>query len=102
MAAKRPPWIEQRISPHIMSIPPYVPGKPVAELAREFGIPDAIKMASNENPLGPAPLAIRLWRPTCSSLMCIRSRLPRSFEPPLPLGSGCHRIRLYWATVLTK
>ncbi len=58
MTAKRPSWIEQRISPHILSIPPYVPGKPVAELARDLGIPDAIKMASNENPLGPAPLAI--------------------------------------------
>jgi len=59
MASKRPSWIEQRISPHILSIPPYVPGKPVAEVARELGIPEAIKMASNENPLGPSPLAIK-------------------------------------------
>jgi histidinol-phosphate aminotransferase len=59
MASKRPSWTEQRISPHILSIPPYVPGKPVAEVARELGIPDAIKMASNENPLGPSPLAVK-------------------------------------------
>ncbi|MGO9567593.1 MAG: histidinol-phosphate transaminase [Desulfomonilaceae bacterium] len=59
MEAKRPSWIEQRISPHILSIPPYVPGKPVAELARELGIPEAIKMASNENPLGPSPMAVK-------------------------------------------
>lgn len=59
MASKRPSWIKQRISPHILSIPPYVPGKPVAELARELGIAEAIKMASNENPLGPSPLAVK-------------------------------------------
>ncbi len=38
---------------------PYVPGKPVEELERELGIRDAIKIASNENPVGPSPLAIR-------------------------------------------
>ena len=32
---------------------PYQPGKPVEELARELGITDAIKLASNENPRGP-------------------------------------------------
>ncbi len=37
---------------------PYQPGKPVAELEREYGIRDAIKLASNENPLGPSPLAV--------------------------------------------
>jgi len=36
---------------------PYVPGKPVEELERELGIKDAVKIASNENPLGPSPLA---------------------------------------------
>ncbi len=32
---------------------PYLPGKPLADLEREYGIRDAIKLASNENPLGP-------------------------------------------------
>jgi histidinol-phosphate aminotransferase len=59
MSSNRPSWIDQRISPHILSIPPYVPGKPVAELARELGIAEAVKMASNENPLGPSPSAVR-------------------------------------------
>ncbi|MGB3727894.1 MAG: aminotransferase class I/II-fold pyridoxal phosphate-dependent enzyme, partial [Thermodesulfobacteriota bacterium] len=36
---------------------PYVPGKPVEELERELGIRGAVKIASNENPLGPSPLA---------------------------------------------
>ena len=39
------------------SIPPYVPGKPLEELEREYGITDSIKLASNENPLGPSPKA---------------------------------------------
>jgi histidinol-phosphate aminotransferase len=37
---------------------PYVPGKPVEELERELGITGAIKIASNENPVGPSPLAL--------------------------------------------
>src|SRR5690606_12939260 len=37
---------------------PYIPGKPMSELEREYGIRDAIKLASNENPLGPSPAAV--------------------------------------------
>ncbi|MDP1708012.1 MAG: histidinol-phosphate transaminase [Gammaproteobacteria bacterium] len=39
----------------VRNLQPYVPGKPVAELEREYGVRDAIKLASNENPLGPSP-----------------------------------------------
>ncbi len=42
----------------IFKIKPYVPGKPVEEVERELGIKDVIKLASNENPLGPAPKAV--------------------------------------------
>jgi histidinol-phosphate aminotransferase len=41
----------------IRKIEPYVPGKPIEEVEREMGI-HAIKLASNENPLGPSPLAV--------------------------------------------
>lgn len=41
----------------VRTIEPYLPGKPLAELEREYGIRDAIKLASNENPLGPSPAA---------------------------------------------
>lgn len=44
---------------YISDIRPYIPGKPVEELERELGIKDSIKLASNENPLGPSPLALR-------------------------------------------
>lgn len=45
-------------SPWVASIPPYVPGLSKEEIARRHGIDKPIKMASNENPLGPSPLAL--------------------------------------------
>ncbi|MBT9141959.1 MAG: Histidinol-phosphate aminotransferase [Dehalococcoidia bacterium] len=50
--------IKQLYRQQIMAIKPYVPGKPVEEVERELGLSGVIKMASNENPLGPAPAAI--------------------------------------------
>lgn len=46
------------VPPYIESLKPYVPGKPIAEVQREYGIRDVVKLASNENPLGPSPLAV--------------------------------------------
>ena len=43
---------------NVRSLAPYVPGKPIEELERELGISNIIKLASNENPFGPSPLAI--------------------------------------------
>lgn len=47
-----------RVSENIQTLTPYVPGKPIAELERELGITGCIKLASNENPLGPSPKAV--------------------------------------------
>ena len=44
---------------YILSRKPYTPGKPLEELEREYGISDSIKLASNENPLGPSPMAVK-------------------------------------------
>jgi histidinol-phosphate aminotransferase len=49
------------------AIQPYVPGKPIEEVQREYGLDDVIKLASNENPLGPSLQAVR----------AIRDALPR-------------------------
>jgi histidinol-phosphate aminotransferase len=43
----------------IKGVKPYVPGKPIEELQRETGISSIIKLASNENALGPSPLAMK-------------------------------------------
>lgn len=60
------------VPPHIEKLVPYVPGKPVEELERELGIKNAIKLASNENPMGPSPLA----------LQAIAKHLPESHRYP--------------------
>ncbi|WP_019571277.1 histidinol-phosphate transaminase [Thioalkalivibrio sp. ALMg3] len=46
----------------VQGLSPYQPGKPVATLERELGITQAVKLASNENPLGPSPLAVEAGR----------------------------------------
>ncbi|MEI7730288.1 MAG: histidinol-phosphate transaminase [Verrucomicrobiota bacterium] len=45
----------------LASLPVYQPGRPIEEVARELGLPadDIIKLASNENPLGPSPKAVK-------------------------------------------
>ena len=46
----------------IKDIIPYEPGKPISEVQREYGLTDVIKLASNENPLGPSPKAMQAVR----------------------------------------
>ncbi len=47
-----------KIPAHIRNLKPYKAGKPIEELAREKGISKIVKLASNENPLGPSPKAV--------------------------------------------
>ncbi|HZD40118.1 MAG TPA: histidinol-phosphate transaminase [Terriglobales bacterium] len=51
-----------RVAEHIRKLVPYVAGKPIEEVEREYGIANSAKLASNENPLGPSPKAIRAIR----------------------------------------
>jgi len=44
--------------PGVRGLTPYQPGKPISELERELGLQHIVKLASNENPLGPSPLAL--------------------------------------------
>jgi histidinol-phosphate aminotransferase len=50
-----------QFNPFLAHLPVYQPGRPIEEVARELGLPaaDIIKMASNENPFGPSPLALK-------------------------------------------
>ncbi len=53
--------LEELVKGCIKEVPPYVPGKSIEEIAESYGI-DAesiIRLASNENPLGPSPLAVK-------------------------------------------
>lgn len=48
-----------KVSRDILSLTPYLPGKPIAEAKREFGLDRVFKLASNENPLGASPAALK-------------------------------------------
>lgn len=52
----------------VRGLQPYQAGKPIDELEREYGVRDAIKLASNENPLGPSPLALEAVRRAAGGL----------------------------------
>ncbi|MGB2947456.1 MAG: aminotransferase class I/II-fold pyridoxal phosphate-dependent enzyme, partial [Rhodococcus sp. (in: high G+C Gram-positive bacteria)] len=57
-----------KIPDNIKAITPYPPGKPLDELEREYGITNSIKLASNENPWGPSPKAIKALQAELSNL----------------------------------
>lgn len=67
---------------HIRTISPYVPGKPIEELERELGIKNSIKLASNENPIGPSPVALKAIKNS------LRSSKSLSSLNRYPDGSG--------------
>ena len=64
--------------PYVRAISPYLPGKPITQLAREMGIPveRIVKLASNENPLGISPKAKAAMEKAITSL----ERYPDDFE----------------------
>ena len=49
---------ERLLNPHLLQVPLYIAGKSAEEARRELGLDDVIKLASNENALGPSPLAV--------------------------------------------
>jgi histidinol-phosphate aminotransferase len=82
---------------------PYPPGKPIEELEREMGITGTIKLASNENPLGPSPLALKaiiekvstLHRYPDGSGYYLKSKLSERYGVPLDqiiLGNGSNEL----------
>jgi histidinol-phosphate aminotransferase len=58
------------LNPALERLPVYQPGRPIAEVARELGLPAGriIKLASNENPLGPSPAALAALRRAAGQL----------------------------------
>ena len=95
--------LEELASPFLKGLIPYTPGKPVEEVQRELGITGAIKLASNENPLGPSPLALRALRealpeshryPDGGGYYLKRGLADRLGVTPdhLILGNGCNEV----------
>lgn len=60
-------WKDQA-NPHIGELKPYEPGRPIEEVEKELGIRGAVKLASNENPLGPSPLAVEAVQEAVASV----------------------------------
>jgi histidinol-phosphate aminotransferase len=82
---------------------PYPPGKPIEELERELGITGSIKLASNENPLGPSPVAVKAIMDKASTLnrypdgsgYYLKNMLSKKFGVPfeqIVLGNGSNEI----------
>lgn len=105
--------MKYNVPDNILSIKPYVPGKPLEELEREYGIKDAVKLASNENPLGPSPKAAEAIRaaidklnryPDGSGYELIHSIAQKfNLEPDMiVLGNGSDDIIALLSTVLLK
>jgi histidinol-phosphate aminotransferase len=87
----------------ILSLKPYVPGKSLEEVQREFGLKELIKLASNENPAGPSPEAIRaiegelnmVFRypdPPCTVLRSALAGKLGVTEEMITLSNGCDHI----------
>ncbi len=55
-------------APGVRTLQPYQPGKPESELRREYGLSHIVKLASNENPLGPSPKALAAAREALSEI----------------------------------
>jgi histidinol-phosphate aminotransferase len=92
----------------VRALSPYVPGKPLAELERELGIDDSIKLASNENPHGPSPAVLaamraaleELWLYPDGSCHVLKSALAESLHVPmsaLTIGNGSNELLMLLA-----
>lgn len=83
----------------VSGLTPYQPGKPVEELQRELGLENIVKLASNENPLGPSPLGVAAAANVISGMNIypddmgfrLRNRLAEKYQLAadcITLGSG--------------
>jgi histidinol-phosphate aminotransferase len=94
---------EFEISKSIADLNPYTPGKPISEVQREFGLTKVVKLASNENPLGPSPKALQAIQarlsdlhrypdPTCHDLIELLSKKWKVPVGTLGVGNGSNEL----------
>jgi histidinol-phosphate aminotransferase len=70
-----------QLNPHLLNVPLYIAGKSIEEVQEELGLDEVVKLGSNENPLGPSPLAVEAAR---------------------QMLSEAHRYPNYWEKVLRR
>ena len=76
------------VTANIETLRPYAPGKPIEETEREYGVKDPAKLASNENPFGLSPLAVKAMQQECEKMYLypdggcysLKERLARHLE----------------------
>src|SRR3954470_8028585 len=96
---------QMEINRFLKNLPTYQPGRPIEEVARELGIPadSIIKVASNENPFGPSPLAVAAMQKAIAAVnlypdgnaFYLKQKLAAKFgiEPAnIVLGNGSNEI----------
>lgn len=94
---------EDRVHSGIRLLQPYVPGKPIEEVARELGLKRIVKLASNENPLGPSPKALVRMRQVANEMhrypdgpaTVLKEKLAAKFDLPpdaLFFGNGSNEL----------
>ncbi len=104
-------WFDELTPAHVRNLDAYLPGKPIEELERELGITGAIKVASNENPLGASPKALAALPAALTSLhlypdasgFALRQALATKLELPIgavALGNGSNDL-LYQLVLAT-
>lgn len=105
----------EKINPSLKNLPFYQPGRPIEEVARELGMPfdGIIKLASNENPLGPSPRAMTAMQEAIKSVhlypdgnafylkKTLSQRLGVS-EDMITLGNGSNEIIEFLAHAFIK
>jgi histidinol-phosphate aminotransferase len=97
--------VNHPLNPALRDLPVYQPGRPIEEVAREVGLraADIIKLASNENPLGPSPAAVQAMQNVIAHLhlypdgnaFYLKQRLAEKLNIPAAnviLGNGSNEI----------
>jgi histidinol-phosphate aminotransferase len=88
---------------NIDNIKPYEPGKPIEDVKRELGLTEIIKLASNENPLGVSPLALKAMKESLAEVYrypdgnnySLRKKLAQRFKVEMDnviIGNGSNEI----------
>ena len=102
-----------KIPKHIQNLQPYKAGKPIDELAREKGLSKIVKLASNENPLGPSPKATevikehlselhRYTNPSAYKLVNTIAKKYKKRPPQIITGSGSDSLLQYIITAFSE
>jgi histidinol-phosphate aminotransferase len=105
--------MKNKVKKSILGVKPYIPGKPIEDVKREFGLKSVIKLASNENPYGPSPKVLKAIALQSKSLnrypdggcFCLREALSKKLNVDpgqLVFGNGSDEVIVFAARAFLK